>query len=357
LLIGGCANDPKGAERDPVPVMAQRVRILPEQLNIEAVGTARAALSADIFPESAGLVTRVHFSPGEAVGRGAPLVQLDARREKLAVELAQVQVREAAQLLARYRRIEGTGAISESQIEAGETALASARVALEQAKVALADRTVRAPFSGHIGLTDVDRGDRISQATQIAQLDNRSTLYVDFPAPEATFNRLRPGQTVTVTPYSDPDRTIEARVRAVDSTISADQRNYTVRTIVPNEGDRLRPGMSFRVRFEGIGRPRPAVREEAVVWGSDGAYLWAVRDGRARRVPVTIASRRDGLVLVDAKLQADDTIIVEGVQKVREGQPVRLVKPAVPPPQRVRLQPATPAAAGTGNAAEEPDGR
>ncbi|MBB5731644.1 RND family efflux transporter MFP subunit [Altererythrobacter atlanticus] len=319
-------------------VVADGPRMLAEQLQVEAVGSARATTSAQLYPETAGRVVAVRFSAGDYVRKGQPLVILDSRQERLAVELAEVRVEEASQLLGRYRRIEDTGAISESQIEAGETALASARVELQQARESLADRTIRAPFSGHIGLTEVDVGDRIGQDTVIAQLDQRGTLFVDFPAPEAAFSRLSPGTTVTVSPFSEPERTIDARVIAVDSTIASDQRTYIVRTAVDNADDRLRPGMSFRVRYSGAGTMRPAVPEEAIVWGGEGSYLWTVRDGAAARMPVTITSRRDGLALVDAPLGANDLVIVEGVQKVREGQEVALVEPRVQPAQEVRVR-------------------
>ena len=326
-LVSGCGESEEQAEPDPVAVIASAPQMLAEELQVDAVGSARASTSAQLFADTTGQVERVTFSAGDYVRKGEPLVVLDSRQERLAVELAQVAVQEASQLLDRYRRIEDTGAISASQIEAGETALASARVELQQAREELADRTVRAPFSGHIGLTEVDTGDRIGTDTVIAQLDQRGTLYVDFPAPESAFARLSPGTVVNVTPFSEPERTIEARVVAVDNAISSDQRTYVVRTVVDNSDDRLRPGMSFRVQFAGAGVTRPAVPEEAIVWGGEGSYLWVVREGQAERMPVSITSRREGLALVDAPLAARDLVIIEGVQKVREGQAVDLVRP------------------------------
>ena len=338
VALAACsdADEPRGDEA--VTVVADNPLMVSEQLQVEAVGSARAATSADLYPETAGQVVAVRFAAGDYVRRGQPLVVLDSRQERLAVDLAQVQVQEASQLLARYRRIEDTGAISDSQIEAGETALASARVELQQAREALADRTIRAPFSGHIGLTEIDAGDRVGPDTLIAQLDQRGTLFVDFPAPEAAFSRLNSGTMVTVTPFSDPDRTIDARVVTVDSNIATDRRTYTVRTAIDNSDDRLRPGMSFRVRFAGDGVVRPAVPEEAIVWGGEGSYLWQVVDGAAQRVPLTIASRRDGLALVDAAIAESDLVIVEGVQKVRQGQAVELVQPLVQDAQPVELR-------------------
>lgn len=327
-------------------MVAETVRLLPEQTRIEAIGTARAVTSAQLFPETAGRVTRVMFSAGDYVQSGQPLLELDARQERLAVDAARVQVREAEQLLGRYRRIEDTGAISESQIEAGETALDSARVALQQAQVALADRTIRAPFSGHIGLTDVDPGDRVSDATAIAQLDQRSRLYIDFPAPEEVFASLREGQVVEAVAFSEPGTTRDARIISTDSSITNDSRNFTARAEISNSDDRLRPGMSFRVTFTRNNTSRPSVPEEAIVWGGEGSHIFVVRDGKAVRVPVTITSRRDGQVLIDGKVSARDRVIVKGVQKVRDGQAIRLVRPTRVPAEDVELRPSGQSEAG-----------
>ncbi|GAB5352782.1 Efflux pump periplasmic linker BepF [Qipengyuania sp. 483] len=333
-----CGEAEPEPEREAIPVVAEEIRVLPEELEVEAIGSARAATSAEVYAETDGRVTSVLFSAGDFVRKGQPLIRLDARQERLAVEAAQVDVREADQLLGRYRRIEDTGAISESQIEAGETALASARVALEQAQTALSDRVVRAPFSGHIGLTEIDPGDRVNDTTPITQIDQRSTLYVDFPAPEAVFNSLRPGQAVQVTPFSDPSLTIDARVVATDSRVSQDSRDFIVRTAVSNDNDRLRPGMSFRVIFSRAGESRPVVPEQAIVWGGEGSHLFVLREGKAVRIPVTITSRRDGGVFVDGALRRTDRVIVEGVQKVRDGQDIRIVRNSGTSEQPVRVR-------------------
>lgn len=338
LVLCACSQGEEEREQEAVPVVAQDVRFLPELSQVEAIGTARAATSAELFPETAGRVTRVLFSAGDYVRQGAPLLQLDDRAERLDVEAARVSVQEASQLLGRYRRIEDTGAISESQIEAGENALAAARVELRQAQTALADRTVRAPFSGHVGLTEIDVGDRVNDSTPIAQIDQRGTLYVDFPAPEEVFANLSRGDTVEVTPFAEPGRTIEAEVIATDNRVSRESRDFIVRTAIPNSDDKLRPGMSFRVQFTRNGTTRAAVPEEAIVWGGEGSHLFLVREGKAVRVPVTITSRRDGRVFVDGRITRNDRVIVEGVQKVRDGQDIRLVRQAREPEQNVRVE-------------------
>lgn len=337
LAASACSGETAQRPEREISVVAKPAQFLEEERVIEAIGTARATRSAQIFPEVSGRVTAVRFRPGAFVSKGQVLIELDARRERLALKLAEVRVSEAQQLLARYRRIEDTGALSDSQIEAGETALAAAEIERDQAAVALAQRTIRAPFSGHISFSEIDPGDSVTPQAAIAQLDQRSNLFVDFAAPEAVFNRLGKGQRVEVSAFSDPDTIIEARVEAVDSAIEQEQRSYQVRTVVSNRDDRLRPGMSFSVRFVDSGQKRPSVPEAAVVWDGDGSAVFTVRDGVAERTPVTISSRREGKVLLDASISEKTLIITEGVQKVRSGQKVAVIDTPTRPATEVTV--------------------
>lgn len=275
MALAACSSENDARGERSVSVVAQPVKFLEEERVIEAIGTARAARSAQLFSEVSGRVTAVRFSPGAFVRQGQVLVELDARQERLALQLAEVRVSEAEQLLARYRRIEDTGAVSDSQIEAGETALAAAKIERDLAAVTLAQRRIVAPFAGHISFSEIDPCDSVTPQTLIAQLDQRSTLYVDFAAPEAVFNRLGKGQNVEVSAFSDPDSSITAKVEAVDSAIEQQQRSYQVRTVIDNRSDRFRPGMSFSVRFVDSGVMRPAVPEaERSAAGGDAAEAW-----------------------------------------------------------------------------------
>jgi RND family efflux transporter MFP subunit len=319
---GGPSPETQGrgpAGGEAIRVVTQAVVHERERTDVEAVGTARARATAMIYPEAGGVVTDVPLSAGTRVEQGDILLQLNAREERLAVQLARVAVEEAEQLLARYRRIENTGAISASQIDEARTALDAARIQLEQAQVALDERTVRAPFAGHVGLTDVDPGSRITPQTPIAQLDDRSVLFVDFTPAEQVFGRLQEGDTVLASPFASPESAVEAEVIAVDSRIDPTRRTFTVRARIDNADDVLRPGMSFRVGFTIEGQAYPRVPEAAIIWGGSGAYVWGVDGDRAFRIPVSIVSRSSGFVLVDAPIPPGSRIVTEGVQKVREG--------------------------------------
>lgn len=321
---GGPSAEPGGrpGADEAIRVVTQAVAHERERTEVEAVGTARARATAVLYPETGGVVTEVPFSAGAHVEAGDVILRMEDREERLAVNLARVAVQEAEQLLARYRRIENTGAVSASQIDEARTALDAARIELEQAEIALDERTVRAPFAGHIGLSDIDPGSRVTAQTAIAQLDDRSVLHVDFSPAEQVFGRLREGDTVLASPFASPDSAVEAEVIAVDSRIDPTRRTFTVRARIDNEADILRPGMSFRVGFTIEGEAYPRVPEAAIIWGGSGSYVWGVDGDTAFRIPVAIVSRGDGFVLVRGDIPPGARIITEGVQKVREGSQI-----------------------------------
>lgn len=327
LTVAGCGADEAARPSSPaaVGVVVGQVDYRAERSRVEAVGTARARSTADIYPENGGEVVAVEAAAGDRVEIGETLVRLDDREERIAARLAEVSVAEAEQLLARYRRIEDSGAVSASQIDEARTALDAARLELEQAELALSQRTVRAPFAGHVGILDVDAGQRVTTQTALARLDDRSVLFVDFNAPEQVFGQVKLGESVDATPFADAATIRAARIVAVDTRIDATRRSFRIRTEIDNADDALRPGMSFSVGFDILGQRRPAVPETAILWGSDGSYVWRVIDETAKRVPVTIVNRDEGSVLVRGDLPEGSLIITEGVHKVRDGQRVAIV--------------------------------
>lgn len=312
------------------PVIVQEIETARKLTRLEAVGTSRAIRSADIHPAVSGEVTAVGFSAGDFVEKDEMLVELDRRRERLAVSLAEVRLKDARRTLTRLERLSESGTTTDTQLDTARTAFEEARIALDQAEVALEDRVVRAPFSGHIGHTDIDPGSRIGPDTRIATLDDRSTLLVAFSVPEQFVGMLEPGMPVSLATWTDGAQRKTGHIADIGSRIAADSRTFTVRAGVDNDDDALRPGMSFRVTLDLAGPRYPVVPEVAVLWGREGSYIWAVQDGRAHRVAGEIIQRRQGEALVDADIPEGTRVVVEGVQRMREGIAVEIRQPGTP---------------------------
>ncbi|WP_445428777.1 efflux RND transporter periplasmic adaptor subunit [Alishewanella sp. HL-SH05] len=292
---------------------------------IEAVGTAEALRSVVIYPAVADKVTAVNFLPGQFVEQGDVLLQLDDRRQQVAVDRATIQLADAERTVNRLQESRQRGAIAQSDLDDAITNRDLLKVQMAEAKTNLEDRTVRAPFSGVVGLTDVEAGDRITLQTPITTLDNREQLLVNFVAPEAALPILSAQGSVSLQPWLSQGETIAAVISQVDSRIDTANRSIRARALLDNAQDQYRPGMSFRVILELKGDSYAVVPEAALLWGATSAYVWLMQDNKAERVDVQIMQRLSGRLLVAGALNAGDMLIVEGVQSLRNGQAVTAV--------------------------------
>lgn len=311
-----------------VPVVVVPAGAGDDVLTVDAVGTGLALRSATLRPAVAGEVASLHFRAGDRVRSGQRLLQLVDRRERLAADLAAAELDIARRLLARYAGTEGSGAVPGSVIDEVRADLRRAEIALAQAREAVAERVLRAPFDGVVGLPQVDPGDRVTADTVVASLDDRRRLQLAFELPEPYLARVRLGHPVQATSVAFAGRRFEGRVTQIDSRLAEDTRALQLRAELPNAEDLLRPGQSFRVRLSLPGPAHLQVPELALQWGRDGGHVWVLREGKAVQVPAQLVRRLDGTVLIDAALQPGEPVIVEGVQRLRPGRAVQVVEPA-----------------------------
>ena len=322
----GRSNDAHASRKQPrgsvsaTLVLTEKVRFVEDVVEVRAIGTAKAVRSATIHPSSAGDVVDVLFRAGQRVASGDVLIKLEDEHERLAVRLAEVTVKEAARQVKRLERLASTGAASVADLLTARSSLESSQVNLARAKAELGDRTVHAPFAGVIGLTAVEKGDRVDEDTPVATLDDRSAIAVQFDVPEVYAGRLQLGDKVSVNPSSVRSMVLTGTISALDSRIDQTTRSMTVEAEISNAEDRLRPGMSFEVRKRFVGERYPIIEEVALLWSREGAYVWKVNEGRAEKVFVKVVRRDEGRILVDGPLRVDDRIVVEGVQGWRPGQ-------------------------------------
>ena len=325
LWISGSRDTAESSQRKvkrpaATRVLVEAIELAQDRVVVRAVGTGDAHKSAAIHPSVSGEVTAVLFKAEQRVRKGAVLVRLDDQHQKLAVRLTRVALRKAKRDVARLEKLAASGHASRARLDAAQTELESASVRHAQAEADLADRTIVAPFPGVVGLTDINAGDRVSDDTMIATLDDRSTILVDFNLPEDYAARVRLGDTVTVRPSTTPERRIEGTIFAMGSRIERISRSLKVRAKIANPDETIRPGTSFEVELTFNGRDYPIVREIAVLWSRDGAYLWRATAGKAEKVFVKLVRRNSGRILIDGPLKPGDLVVVEGVQGLRAGQ-------------------------------------
>lgn len=303
-------------------VLVEPITFEYEETKVDAVGTAEASRSVILYPAVADKVTAVNFTPGQSVNEGDVLIELDARRQKVAVARAELQLAELQRSYQRLKNSQREGAVSESDLDNAETQYELAKVQLDEATADLEDRTLVAPFDGILGLTDIEVGDRIGTQTVVTTIDQRKKLFVNFKAPETALPVLIENPKVTLQPWSDRGLTLSAQIAEVDSRINEQDRTIRSRAVLDNTNDQYRPGMSFRVSLTLQGQRYAAIPEAALSWGASGAFIWKDVDGKAVKVPVSVKQRLRGRILVEGDLEEGENLIAEGVQRLRSGQSV-----------------------------------
>ena len=293
---------------------------------LTAIGTGRANSTVAVRPFTSGRLVEVIVKSGDRVKAGDVLARLDAQGEEIAVDRAGVALDDARATLERIRTLRTANTASAVQLADAQVATRNAELALREAELALERRTIEAPISGVVGILPITAGNYVTNASEVATIDDRSRILVDFWAPERFASQIEVGQPITATSIARPGETFAGTISAVDNRIDPASRTLKVEAQITNPADRLRAGMSFQVTLTFVGETYPAVNPLSVQWGTEGAFVWAVREGLARRVPVSIVQRNTESILVDAEFEPEDLVVVEGLHIVREGAPVMIAR-------------------------------
>jgi len=319
----GGQGGPRGGREAIVVVAPVGEGIVNDKLT--AIGTGQAVRSVSVRTLVSGQIADIPVRPGGKVERGDVLILLDAAQEELAVERAKLTVNDATAKVARLESLVASRAASSVEADQAQNALDAAKVALKEAELNLSRRTVTAPISGSLGILAVNAGDYVTSQSEIASIDDRSEILIEFFVPERFASGMEIGKQVTALASARPGERFIGEISAVDNRVDEASRTLRVRAQIANADDTLRAGMSFEVTIGFEGERWPAVDPLAVQWDSAGAYVWQITDGKAARVDVAIIQRNSDFVLVKADLTAGDQVVTEGVQSVRPGATVRVI--------------------------------
>jgi RND family efflux transporter MFP subunit len=290
---------------------------------VAAVGTSRARQQVTLTTRVAGVISKVLFEGGSKVEAGQALVQLSSEPEAIAVETAEAQRAQAADTVERHSQLRD-GTISRVVRAEAETALKVADAALRAARKDLERMTIRAPFAGIMGLSNLQTGDYVAVGTPIATIDDRSTLIIEFTVPEAVASSVKKGLPVRANLISRSGEVYNGTVQAVGTRIDPVSRTLIVRAEIPNTDQSLIPGSTFSISVQLPGETASQVPGLAIQWDRAGAYVWRLAsDDKVERVDVAILARNGDSVLVDGMLKAGEKVVHEGGDSLRPGQKVR----------------------------------
>jgi len=302
-----------------VPVVTARVGTDDAGAQLRAIGTLEAAKAVTLFPEVVGIVAEIGVKAGATVTQGDVIFRLDDADQEVAVERAEIAVETARDALGRAEQLARSRNITEVALSDARTALRSAEIDLRSAQIERDKRHVKAPFDGVVGLIPVTVGDLVGTSTALTTLDDLSLFTVAFDAPERFISEISIGHPVTGASVGAPGREIRGEITAVDSRVDATTRLFKIEATLREGISGLKPGMSITVTADFPGEPHTTVPSLAVQWDRQGAYVWTLDGDAARRVPVQILGRSSGTVIIAAELEQGQEVVVEGLQRMREG--------------------------------------
>lgn len=312
-----------GAEQRAALVVTAPVATGTINDRVSAIGNGEALHSVSVAPLVSGVLTAVEVQAGAMVNAGDVLARLDSRAEDIARDRAALMLRTAEEKLARIESLVKARAATSVQMADARDERDAALYALRDAELKLDQRIVRAPIAGVVGILSTSAGNAVTPQTEIATIDDRSALVVEFWIPERFAGQVAPRQPIIARALSLPGDEFPGVIDAIASRVERDSRTLRIRAMVANATDRLRPGMAFEVSLKFPGVAFPAVDPLAVQWSSDGAFVWRVADGKAERVPVRVIQRNSDLLLVEGGVAPGDLVVIEGIQALRPGAPVR----------------------------------
>jgi membrane fusion protein (multidrug efflux system) len=317
------------------PTVSQVVAVQhPFADRIEVLGLAKGRESVTITSDTTELVTAVHFRDGQAVSKGQVLVELKANEQDAGVQEAQAQLAQAQREYQRWNTLAQQGVAPKATAEQYRAAYETAQASLKAAQARKLDRVIRAPFSGVVGLSDIAPGALIAPGSPIVSLDDLSVIRVDFNVPDRYLSILKPGAPISARPDALPDQTLYGRIAELDTRVDPNTRAIKARAEFSNGSHLIKPGMMIRVGVEHGQRTGVAVPEPAIQYEGDQAYVFVITPGpkgtRAVKQPVTVGVSDGGLVEVTTGLPVGARIVADGLNRVQDGQPVRVAGAGAP---------------------------
>ncbi|WP_281985429.1 efflux RND transporter periplasmic adaptor subunit [Azonexus hydrophilus] len=312
----------QAAPARPVAVEVATVLAVDFADDTTAVGTLKAAESVVLRPEVSGRITRIGFRDGALVNKGDLLIAFDATIPD--AELAQAQANRDLALASfkRNQELLEKKFISPQALDASAATLKVQEAAVQLAAAKAAKMRIQAPFRGIVGLRDVSVGSYIKEGEALVNIEDVSSLRVDFRLAETWLERVKAGQSLELGSDALPGQRFVAKVEAIDPQIDPNGRSIAVRARLDNAAGQLRPGMFVRLRLAfGERKGVLMVPEEAIMPGAKPA-VFKVVDGKAERVVVRTGIRRDAQVEIVDGLAAGDVVVSAGQLKLRPGAPV-----------------------------------
>lgn len=311
----------------PATIASAEVQVETWQPYLYSVGSVAATQGVFVTTEVPGQVKEILFESGHRVEAGDVILQLDDSVDEADLEGLIAQRNLARLQFERARKLVKERSVSQSEFDQSRAQLDSAEATVASKRAVIAKKKIRAPFSGRLGIRQVDVGEYLSPGTNIVPLQALDPVYVDYTLPERHFEQLHPGQPVRVEVQAYPGRVFEGSISAINPGIDPGTRSAQVRATLDNPEQLLRPGMFAEVRTVLPARddiltlPRTAITYNPY---GESVFVILEKDGAqvVQRRQVKTGEVRDGRVEIVEGLASGEQVVSAGQVKLRNDQPV-----------------------------------
>ena len=325
----------------PQAVSTAVVGLAAWQPRLEAVGSARAVNGANLSSQISGIVSAIHFESGADVKQGSPLVDLIAEDDIAHLEALKATTELARLTYERDQRLVRTKAISEQTVDSDKWTLKNDEAQIAQQQALVDYKSIKAPFSGRLGIRQVDLGQFLAAGTTVVTLQQLDPIYVDFFLPEQALAQIKVGQHVAAKIDAYPGHAFDGAISAINSLVDIATRNVQIRATFNNPDRRLLPGMFATVEIDvGSAQRLVTLPQTAIAYNSYGNIVFLVEEkgtdaaGKprlvARQTFVTTGETRGDQVSILNGVKEGDTVVTAGQMKLRNDSPI-VVNNAVQP--------------------------
>lgn len=325
----------------PASVATHKVERQNWEKTLNAVGTLEATQGVTISADIPGRITDVFFTPGAQVQKGTPLIQQDISSETAQLRAAEANVELARLNVERVRELYTKRASSKADLDTSEARYKEALAQADTIRTNIEKKTVKAPFSGRLGIRLVNVGQDLASGTPIVSLQAVDTMFLNFSLPQQSLAHLAPGLPVRMTTDAVPGQVYEGVLTALDPEVDPATRNVRVQATVQNPDQKLLPGMfsNAQVVLPDV-EPVVVVPITAVAYATYGDSVFVVEEETneagethlvARQQFVRLGRTLGDFVAISKGIEEDQTVVVSGVFKLQNGAPVTVnndVKPA-----------------------------
>lgn len=294
---------------------------------ITAAGTLVANQSVILRPEVEGKIAEILFTEGQDVKKGDPLYKIDEGPYRAQVNEAQAKLALSREEYKRAIALLNKGFGTTQMRDKALSVLKINEAELEAAQIKLNNTTIKAPFEGTVGISQVSVGAFVSASVELVQIVDLSPINVDFSVPESNLGHFNVGDTIDVTIEGVDLLPMEAKIKAISPQIDVATRTIIIRAVLENAEKKLRPGQFARVIIEtGKNEGAVLIPESAVEREGDEEIVYKVVDGVAIRTVVDTDMRDGREVEITSGLKPGDLVIVAGQVRVSDGQEVTVIE-------------------------------